>query len=373
MSMYRERLARLRGALDRLGADAALISQPESRRYLSGYSGHDMPPRDSAGYLFVSARDAFLLTDGRTAEMAAAESPDYEVVVYQNVELAARTVAELSRKSAARRVAFESIHLPYVLWQRMGAALAGSADLVEGGELVDQLRIAKDAEELRQLGAAVAVLDDCFGHLVEHVLRAGITERQVSAAVDDYLRSRGSETSFASIVASGPNSAIPHAPITDRELREGEPLKIDIGAVVNGYCSDMTRTVCLGEAPPQLRELHALVLESQETAERDIRPGMTGREGDTIAREVIQRAGHADLFTHGTGHGIGLEVHEPPWLSQSRGDHVLAPGMVFSVEPGVYLPGWGGVRIEDLVVLEANGARVLSQSPKTLELRGDRP
>jgi Xaa-Pro aminopeptidase len=372
MSTFQERLARLRAALERLGADAALISQPESRRYLSGYSGHDLPPRDPAGYLYVTGRDAFLLTDGRTAEMAEAESPDYEVMVYKNVEVAPDTVAEVTRKSGARRVAFESIHLPYILWKRFGEALAGSAELIEGGELVDQLRIAKDAAELEQLGAAAAVLDDCFAHLVERVLRPGISERQVSAAVDDYLRSRGSETSFASIIASGPNSAIPHAPITDRELRGNEPLKIDIGARVQGYCSDMTRTVCLGEAPPQLRELHALVLDSQETAERAVRPGMSGREGDSIAREVIERAGYGDQFIHGTGHGIGLEVHEPPWLSQSRGDHVLGEGMVFSVEPGVYLPGWGGVRIEDLVVLEANGARVLSQSPKTLELRGER-
>ena len=370
MTMYLERLARLRAALPELGAEAVLVSQPESRRYLSGYSGHDMPPRDPAGYLYVSASDAFLLTDGRTAEMAKMEAPDFEVVVYKNVELAAESIQDLSRRLGVRHLAFESIHLPYIIWKRFGEALAGQTQLVEGGELVDRLRISKDAYELGQLEAAIRILDDCFAHLTREVLRPGLTEWQVAWEVESYLKRRGSEPSFPSIVASGPNSAIPHAPLTYRELREGEPLKIDIGARVDGYCSDMTRTVCLGEPSDRLRELHALVLDSQESAERQIRPGITGREGDEIARAVIRQAGYADQFPHGTGHGIGLEVHEPPWLSQSRGTHVLGPGMVFSVEPGVYFPGWGGVRIEDLVVLEAQGTRVLSRSPKGLELGG---
>jgi Xaa-Pro aminopeptidase len=354
-----------------MGADAALVSQPESRRYLSGYTGHDLPPRDPAGYLLVSRSAALLLTDGRTAEMAREESPDFEVVVYTNVEVAAQTVAELAGTLAVKRLAFENIHLPVVFWQRFREALGDRAELVEAGELVDSLRISKDAGELDRLQAAVDVLDDCFGHLVNDVLRPGLTERQVSFEVDSYLRRRGCEPSFQSIVASGPHSAIPHAPISDRVIQADEPLKIDIGARVDGYCSDMTRTVCLGTPPDRLRELHALVLRAQETAEREIRPGMTGREADDIGRSIIAQAGYGDQFTHGTGHGIGLEVHEPPWLSQSRGSHTLGPGMVFSVEPGVYLPGWGGVRIEDLVVLEADGTRVLPRSSKQLEVKGN--
>jgi Xaa-Pro aminopeptidase len=154
---------------------------------------------------------------------------------------------------------------------------------------------------------------------------------------------------------------------SERRIAEGEVLKIDIGARVDGYCSDMTRTVCLG--PPndsRLVEIHAIVLEAQEHAERQVRPGMTGREVDGLARGMIARAGYGEAFSHGLGHGIGLEVHEPPSLSQTRGNDVLQPGMVFSVEPGIYLPGWGGVRIEDLVVLEEARARVLCHSPKEL-------
>jgi Xaa-Pro aminopeptidase len=188
--------------------------------------------------------------------------------------------------------------------------------------------------------------------------------------VELYLLEHADGPSFPSIVASGPNASMPHAVPTERRIEAGEVLKIDIGALSHGYCSDMTRTVCLGRPrDPRLSELHAIVLEAQEQAERNVRPGMTGREADALAREVIAQAGYGDAFTHSLGHGIGLEVHEPPWLSPSRGDAVLQPGMVFSIEPGIYLPGWGGVRIEDLVVLEDDGARVLSGSPKSLHWR----
>jgi Xaa-Pro aminopeptidase len=185
--------------------------------------------------------------------------------------------------------------------------------------------------------------------------------------VELYVIEHADGASFPPIVASGPNASVPHAVPSDRRIQQGEVLKIDIGARANGYCSDMTRTVCLGEPrDSRLVELHALVIEAQQRAEQQLRPGMTGRDGDSLARDVISRAGYREAFTHGLGHGIGLEVHEPPWLSQSRGDDLLEPGMVFSVEPGVYLPGWGGVRIEDLVVLENDGARVLCHSPKGL-------
>jgi Xaa-Pro aminopeptidase len=185
--------------------------------------------------------------------------------------------------------------------------------------------------------------------------------------IELYLLEYADGPSFPSIVASGPNASVPHAVPSDRRIGEGEVLKIDIGARVRGYCSDMTRTVCLGEPrDARLVEIHGIVLEAQEHAEANVRVGMTGREADALARDVIARAGYGEAFVHGLGHGIGLEVHEPPAVSQSRGDQQLRAGMVFSIEPGIYLPGWGGVRIEDLVVLEQTGARVLCHSPKDL-------
>jgi Xaa-Pro aminopeptidase len=221
---------------------------------------------------------------------------------------------------------------------------------------------------MADLQAAIDVLDDCFMHIAKHELRVGRTEKEIALAVEQYLQSRGYTTSFPSIVASGPNASMPHAVPTDRQLQEGEPITIDIGANVNGYCSDMTRTVCIGTPSDKLREIHQLVLTAQETAERGIRKGMTGKDADALARDYLAEMGYGDNFTHGLGHGIGLEVHEPPSLSIRGSETALEEGMVFSVEPGIYLPGWGGVRIEDLVVMEGEAVRVLCRSPKALEL-----
>lgn len=186
--------------------------------------------------------------------------------------------------------------------------------------------------------------------------------------IEDYFREHADGPAFSSIVASGTNASMPHAVVSDREIGRGEPITIDIGARWQGYCTDMTRTVCLGPAPDKLREIYAIVLRAQEAVEQALKPGMTGQQADAVARDIIKEAGYADNFGHGTGHGIGLEVHEPPSLSPTRGEDVLKPGMVFSVEPGIYLPGWGGVRIEDLVVMTDAGAEVLSHSHKRLEL-----
>jgi Xaa-Pro aminopeptidase len=363
-----ERLERLRASFASHGVDGLVVSQPESRYYLSGYTGHDLPPRDSAGYLLIGVAQALLLTDPRTTEQAQRQAPEYDIVTYGSGNRGPLAVAQAAAQLGFRRLGFESIHLPYRIWDEIRTDLAASQELVPVDRLVDDLRIIKDADELACLQEAIDVLDRCLAEVLRR-LEPGFTERQVARMVEVYLLEHADGPSFPPIVASGPNASVPHAVPTDRRICEGEPLKIDIGARASGYCSDMTRTVCLGEPrDARLVELHGIVLEAQEQTEAQLRPGMTGREGDTIARDVIAKAGYGEAFVHGLGHGIGLEVHEPPSLSQSRGADVLRPGMVFSVEPGIYLPGWGGVRIEDLVVLEEHGARVLCQSPKTLTI-----
>jgi Xaa-Pro aminopeptidase len=360
------RLERLRASFATQGLDGLLVSQPESRYYLSGYTGHDLPPRDSAGYLLIGASQALLLTDPRTTEQAQQQAPGYEVVTYGSGNRGPEAVAQTAAKLGFRRLGFESIHLPYRIWDEIRTDLPASQELVPVDRLVDDLRVIKDAEELACLQEAIDVLDRCLADMLRRT-EPGFTERQVARMVETYLLEHADGSSFPSIVASGPNASVPHAVPTDRRIQAGEALKIDIGARASGYCSDMTRTVCFGEpGDARLVELHGIVLEAQEQTEAQLRPGMTGREGDAIARDIIAKAGYGNAFVHGLGHGIGLEVHEPPSLSQSRGADVLQPGMVFSVEPGIYLPGWGGVRIEDLVVLEENGARVLCHSPKTL-------
>jgi Xaa-Pro aminopeptidase len=358
-----DRLERLRRALEAHALDGLLVSQPESRYYLSGYTGHDLPPRDSAGYLLITAAQAFLLTDPRTGEQASHEALGYEVITYTTGNRGPQAVAELAGKLGLRRLGFEAIHLPYAIWREIATDVQ---TLEPTDRIVDELRIIKDPEELAALQAAVDVLDRCLADVLRRI-EPGLTERHVARMIELYLIEHADGASFPSIVASGPNASVPHAVPSERRIGEGEVLKIDIGARVDGYCSDMTRTVCLGPPnDPRLVELYGIVLEAQEYAERQVRPGMTGREVDSLARDMIARAGYGEAFSHGLGHGIGLEVHEPPSLSQTRGDDVLRPGMVFSVEPGIYLPGWGGVRIEDLVVLEEAGARILCHSPKEL-------
>jgi Xaa-Pro aminopeptidase len=372
------RIERLRAALPSQGLDGMLVSQPESRYYLSGYTGHDLPPRDSAGYLLITAAHAILLTDPRTTEQAQQESPDFEVVTYPTGNHGPGSIAETTGKLGVRHLGFEALHLPFAVWRAIGAALPLSTDFIPVDRLIDDLRVLKDAEELAWLQEAIDVLDRCLAHVLTR-LEPGLTERQIARWVELYLIEHAEGPSFPAIVASGPNASVPHAVPSERRIGEGEAIKIDIGARAGGYCSDMTRTVCLGQPhDPRLQEVHAIVLEAQEQAEKHVRPGMTGREADALAREVIARAGYGEAFLHGLGHGIGLEVHEPPWVSQSRGDEPLKSGMVFSVEPGIYLPGWGGVRIEDLVLLEETGARVLCHSPKDLVLdsrlnRGPQP
>ena len=381
MSAYASRIERLRALFAEAEIDGMLISQPESRFYMSGYTGHDLPPRDSAGYLMIGKSGAVLLTDPRTDEQAGNEAKDYKVVAYSPTARQGQRLIESVKELGITKLGFESIHLPHAIWQSFSDVLGEkgveSTDppipgpgvtLAPQKELVDKLRITKDPAEMTDLQAAIDVLDDCFMHIAKHELRVGRTEKEIALAVEQYLQSRGYTTSFPSIVASGPNSSMPHAVPTDRKIREGEPITIDIGANVNGYCSDMTRTVCIGQPSEKLREIHQLVLTAQETAEKNIKNGMNGKEADALARDYLAEMGYGDKFTHGLGHGIGLEVHEPPSLSVRGSETALTDGMVFSVEPGIYLPGWGGVRIEDLVVMDGEGVRVLCRSPKALAL-----
>jgi len=227
--------------------------------------------------------------------------------------------------------------------------------------------VSKDGLELATLRRAIAVSDSCVDHLLGW-LRPGLTEKEVAWEVESFIRTHGAQgVAFEIIAASGPNAALPHAIPTERVIAPGEPIVIDMGARVDQYNSDITRTVCLGQPPEWLEKVYALVLEAQVRAEELTRAGMAGGEADAIARAVITDAGYGDHFRHGLGHGIGLEVHEPPRL-RSQSTDVLEKGMVFSVEPGIYLSGTGGVRIEDLAWLGPNGLEVLTRAPKDSRL-----
>lgn len=349
-----KRLQQVRQRLEAENLDAMIVTQPENRRYLSGFTGTD-------GVLLISAREAMVITDFRFVEQATNEAPDFDVLKVSPDKLG-RELNELARKLGAKRVAFESHHLTVSQHAEWSAA-ATDYKLVPIKELIEGMRAIKDDQELAAIKRAVALGDAAMAHIRE-LIRPGMTEKEVAWELESHMRIHGAEAvAFDIIVASGPNGAMAHATVSDRAIREGEPIIIDVGARVDGYHSDLSRTLCLGEPDHRFKEIYHLVLKAQVDALEGIRPGMTGREADALARDVIERAGYGKCFGHGLGHSVGLAVHENPRASRTS-EEVLRPGMTLTVEPAIYISGWGGVRIEDLVVITEQSVEVLSQADK---------
>ena len=352
------RIERLRQKMEEKGLEAFLVSTPENRRYLSGFSG-------SAGYLLITGNEAILATDFRYTEQAGGQAPDYEVMrVSRNWQWLAEQLSKLGIKKAG----FESTNMTVASYQQMTETVKelpsdGRPSLMATKGIVEGLRAVKDAEELAKLQGAIDISDKAIEEIGPRI-QPGETELEVAWRLERTMRELGADAlSFDTIVAAGPNGAMPHHHPTDRRVQAGEPVVIDMGALLDGYCSDITRTVCVGEPDEKFRQVYDMVLAAQLTAIETLKPAMTGGEGDGLARAVLEEAGYAEHFGHSLGHGIGLEVHEYPGVGPGS-PNVLEEGMVFSVEPGVYLTGWGGVRIEDLVVLESGGARPLSKAKK---------
>ncbi len=348
------RLDQIRQQLADHNLDGMLITDPLNRRYMTGFSG-------TAGWALVTADRALLAVDFRYYERAAQEAPDWEQV--QVTTRLEDTLAEMVVQTGVGRLGIEGDHVTVSMHEKM-ASKVPEATLVPLDKIVLALRALKDEDEIAHMRAAIACADRAYAHLCE-VIRPGMTETQVAWTLESHMRQHGaSAVSFPIIVGSGPNGAMPHATAGERAIGEGEPVVIDFGAIVDGYCSDITRTVCLGHGEDRYLEVWQLVLDAQRAVEAQLRPGMTGQEADAIARDLFTEAGFGEAFGHGLGHGVGLAIHEEPRLSKLSDDVILEPGMVVTVEPGIYLPGWGGVRIEDIVVLRQDGAEVLTQAAK---------
>ncbi len=351
------RLSKLRQTLTEHGLDAILISQPENRRYLSGFTG-------SAGWLLISADRAVLATDFRYYEQVAREAPDFELAKIKDEFR--KLLPDLLADLGARRLGFESQHVTVDQLSTWNEACTG-AEWVPLKDTVEAIRAVKDETEIEALRRSVALTDAAFAHLLT-VIKPGMTEQEAAWEIEAYMRTHGaSKVAFDLIVAAGPNGALPHARASSRAIGPGEPIVVDIGCTVDGYCSDMTRTFCLGQPNPRYLEVWNIVLKAQETAEANIRAGMSGVEADTLARSVIEQAGYGEQFGHGLGHGVGLAIHEKPGASRLSKDTLVA-GMSLTVEPGIYLPGEFGVRLEDLVIIRENGVEVLTRSPKAPSL-----
>jgi Xaa-Pro aminopeptidase len=350
-----ERIARLRKLMEEKGLPSLLITGDVNRQYMSGFTG-------SAGYVLITDERAILLTDFRYMTQAPQQAVQYEVV--EHAPKAMETVKELLAQEKITKLGFEQNDLSYGAYLAVAGVLSG-IELIPTDGLVEELRMVKDDEEIAIMQEAADLADRTFSHVLGF-LKTGAVEKDIALEIELYVRRNGAaSTSFETIVASGERSALPHGKASDRVLGTNEFVKLDFGAYYRGYCSDITRTVVLGKATDKHREIYNIVLEAQLTALDGIRPGMTGREADAIARDVITRHGYGEFFGHGTGHGLGMEIHEAPRLSK-MGDVVLKPGMAVTVEPGIYLPGFGGVRIEDDIIVTENGIRILTKSTKEL-------
>lgn len=349
-----QRLDRLRHEIEAKNLSWLFISNIFNVRYLSGFSG-------STAGLLVSGSEAKLVTDFRYEEQAAKEAyPGVEVVIDKRDVLGA---ACGMLATAEGRIGFEGQALAYSSFEKLAGAV--KAELVATQGLVESLRKVKDSDELATMLKAARVTDTVFGEIVKEI-RPGLTETELAARIDFLLRRRSTDIpAFKTIVASGERASLPHAHPSEKKLARGDLLTMDFGASVDGYCADLTRTVVVGKAGAKEREIYQIVLDANLRALAGIKAGVKGNEADTLAREHIEAKGYGERFGHGLGHGVGLEVHEEPRLSQ-KNTETLEAGMVATVEPGVYIPGWGGVRIEDLVVIEDQGCRLLSAAPKQL-------
>lgn len=344
-------------ALDAANLDGLLLTGLANIRYLTGFSG-------SSAIALVTLRHVVLITDSRYAVQAEEEAGEVAVVDVEARSLWAGLWQHLAAASGVHLMGFEAPHLLHRDFQR----------LLESGsrwqwrptsDLVEALRERKDAGEVAAIRRAGAMATRALERLLPQ-LRPGLTELEVAGLLEKGLRDEGSEAfPFPTIVASGPRSALPHAHSGSRELRAGELLLLDFGAQADGYCSDITRTVVIGRADERQREVHDLVREAQGRAVAGIRAGMTGQDADALARDYIERRGSGELFQHSLGHGLGLEVHEAPRLAR-RVEALLPEGAVVTIEPGVYEPGWGGVRIEDDVHLGPAGPELLTHFPREL-------
>lgn len=346
-------------AIAEKGLHALLVSQQENCRYLSGFTG-------SSGYLLISDSHALLGTDFRYIEQAKEEAPDYEITQVKGdlSDWLPRLVSDLGW----RKLGFEANHVSFATHHKLSEAIEAKQldlELIPTASLVERLRSIKEPEELVLIGKAIELTDAAFEY-AKSAIHPNITEMEAAWEIESFLRQGGSEgIPFEIIVASGSNSALPHAKPSGRTIQSGEPVLIDMGARINGYCSDFSRTLCLGKPDKNLLGIYDIVLKAQLAAIGGIESGMNAPQADALARSVIEKSGYGDAFGHSLGHGVGLEVHEYPALSSNSSD-LLLDGMVFTIEPGIYMAGWGGVRIEDMVILEKGKVKVLTKSEKKL-------
>lgn len=347
-------IEKLRSEIAEQGLDGLFIMSPYNRRYVSGFTG-------TSGAVLVTSEEAVFMTDFRYTEQAAKQAAGFTIV--QHTKSIFEEAMQKAEALGVQTLGFEKEYVSYQEFELLQKYFNGTLKPVAG--IVENLRLIKTEPEIKILKEACDIADAAFKHILDF-LKPGVREIDVSNELEFFMRKCGADSSsFDIIVASGARSALPHGVASEKEIQSGDFVTLDFGAYYKGYASDITRTVAVGEPSEQLKEIYAIVLEAQMAAVDQIKPGMTGAEADAVARDIISSKGYGDAFGHSTGHGLGLEVHESPRLSVTS-DKPLESGMVVTVEPGIYLPGVGGVRIEDDILLTDSGNERLTHSAKEL-------
>ncbi len=348
------RVSSLRESFSKHNIEAMLVFKPENCRYLSGFTG-------TAARLMIDSNNAYIFVDFRYVEQAKAQCPDFTVVQIGD-DYYQKLMQCLTRHNITK-LGFEADYVTYENYQQHCEKLTG-VQLTAVKNIVENLRMVKDQQEIQAIKQAVDIVDQAWAELIEQI-SPGITEKELALELEFLMRRRGAEgRAFDFIVASGERGALPHGVASDKQIKPGELVTVDCGAVYQGYHSDMTRNFIFGPPNQRQLEIYQIVLEAQLAGLEAVGPGIPAAVVDLAARDVIKKYGYGDYFGHATGHGLGLAVHEGPAVSWREQQLILQPGMVITIEPGIYLPGWGGVRIEDTVLVTENGYQILTQTPK---------
>ncbi|EMF0072548.1 aminopeptidase P family protein [Enterococcus hirae] len=348
------RVEKLRKKMQEENLDSFLITSPYNLRYLTNFTG-------TTGLAVITLEKAFFITDFRYTEQAAAQAQGFEII--KNVGPIFEEVADLVQKEGLRELGFEETTVSFLEYSVLEEII--DAQLIPISGMIEELREIKDEEEIAIIEKACSIADLAYDHILK-MIQPGMTEIEVANQLDFYMRSLGaSGVSFETIVASGLRSAMPHGVASKKIIEQGDLITIDFGCYYEGYVSDMTRTFAIGDPGEQLKEIYQIVLEAQLAVLEVAKPGVTGKQLDSVARDYITKHGYGEAFGHSTGHGIGLEIHEGPNVSV-RAEKQFVPGNIITDEPGIYLPGIGGVRIEDDLLITSDGNRVLTHSPKEL-------
>jgi Xaa-Pro aminopeptidase/Xaa-Pro dipeptidase len=356
IEMFHNRIIKLRQSMNEKGIDGVLLVGDANRNYLSGFTGDE-------SFSVITPDKAFFITDSRFTEQAKQQVKDYEVLEYSKNITFVDFLANLADKNNIKKLGFEEDEISFSTYSLYKSKL--NCELIPMEGMVEEIRVIKDENELEILRKAAKIADKAFEHIIKFI-KPGMTEREIGLELEFFMKKLGaSSLSFPSIVASGVRSSLPHGIATEKIVNTGEFLTLDYGCVYEGYCSDMTRTLVIGEPTEKMLEIYNVVLEAQERALKAFKPGVPAIEVDKVARDYITEKGYGSYFGHGLGHGVGRQIHEAPTVGY-RNTKELQAGMVVTDEPGIYMPNFGGVRIEDLLLIKEDGIEILSKSPKQL-------